>query len=313
MTYKSVRVTRKARSYDIQSNLADWDTAGSLTKRQSQWPTDSSADVVPNPCHSHNDYLQKVPLYDALAAGCTGIEADAWLQDDNLLIGHEEDLLSEDKTLQSLYIDPLVEILTYQNDPSSNPQDGNGDGAPVGIFNTDPKTSVVLMIDIKSDGGTTFGAVQSALEPLRSKGWLTHWDGTDVIPGPITVVGSGDTPFDSIAANETYRDIFFDAPLDKLSGDDEYTTDNSYYASAGFDDAIGQTFLGSLNSDQEGKIKDQIKAANDKGLKARYWDTPTWPVFQRDHIWNVIMCAGAERLSMDDMTAVKEHDWNKAC
>ena len=151
LTYKSVRVTQKSLSYDIQSNVADWDTAGSLTKRQTQWPTDSSAEVVPNPCHSHNDYLQKVPLYDALAADCTGVGADAWLQDDSLLIGHEEDSLSEDKTLQSLYIDPLVEILTYQNDPSSNPQDGNNDGAPVGIYNTDPKTSVVLMIDIKSD------------------------------------------------------------------------------------------------------------------------------------------------------------------
>lgn len=268
---------------------------------------------MPNQCHSHNDYLQKVPLYDALAAGCTGIEADAWLQEDSLLVGHEADSLSQDKTLQSLYIDPLVEILTYQNDPSSNPQDGNNDGTPVGIFNTDPKTSVVLMIDIKSDGGTTFGAVQSALEPLRSKGWLTHWDGTNVIPGPLTVVGSRDTPFDSITSNETYRDIFFDAPLDKLSGDDEYTTENCYYASAGFGDAIGQTFLGVLNSGQEGKIKDQIKAANDKGLKARYWDTPTWPAFQRDDIWNVIMCDGAGMLSMDDLTAAKEHDWKKTC
>ena len=313
MTYKSVRVSRTSPNYDIQDSIAKWGTDGSLTKRQTQWPTDNSADVVPNPCHSHNDYLQKVPLYDALAAGCTGIEADAWLQDDKLLIGHKEDSLSDDKTLQSLYIDPLAEILTYQNDPSSNPQDDSNDGASVGIFNTDPKRTVVLMIDIKSDGGTTFGAVQSALEPLRSKGWLTHWDGTNIIPGPLTVVGSGDTPFDSIASNDTYRDIFFDAPLDKLSGDDEYTTENSYYASASFGDAIGQTFLGALNGNQEGKIKDQIKAANDKGLKARYWDTPTWPTFQRDHIWNLIMCDGAGMLSMDDMNAVKEHDWNKKC
>ncbi|KAL8947372.1 MAG: hypothetical protein Q9222_006338 [Ikaeria aurantiellina] len=45
------------------------------------WPTDFSRDITPIPCHSHNDYWRRVPLYDALAAGCTGVEADVWLDD----------------------------------------------------------------------------------------------------------------------------------------------------------------------------------------------------------------------------------------
>lgn len=77
------------------------------------YPTDATRDVRPIPCHSHNDYWRRVPLFDAIHWGCTGVEADVWLFDgnDELLVGHSSTSLSPARTLRSLYVDPLVELL----------------------------------------------------------------------------------------------------------------------------------------------------------------------------------------------------------
>lgn len=167
------------------------------------------------------------------------------------------------------------------------------------------------MIDIKSDGGSTFEVIQASLEPLRAKAWLIYFDGTTVTSGSITVIGSGDISFDLLTSNETYIDIFFDAPLISLAGDDVdlYTTQNSYYASAGFEDAVGKTVLGCLTGDQKQTIKDQVAAATEKGLKARYWDTSTWPAFQRDQVWDTLMSDGVGMLSVDDLDSAKNRNW----
>jgi len=58
---------------------------------------------------------------------------------------------------------------------------------------------------------------QSQLSPLRDKGYLTHFNGTDIVERPITVVGTSIATFERLTGNETYRDVFFDAPLDELA------------------------------------------------------------------------------------------------
>ena len=205
-------------------------------------------------------------------------------------------------TLQTMYIDPISDILTHQNEQASD--------TPRGVFDDDPSQSLVLMIDIKTDGSSTFEAVQSALEPLRSKGWLTYFNGTAITPGPLIIVGSGDTPFDDLKSNDTYRDIFFDAPLNKLSDEDadQYTTENSYYASANFQDAVAEWWIGT--SDQVKTVHDQVAAANEKGLKARYYETPDWAGFARDNVWNTLEKEGVGMLSVDDLDAAKNRDWS---
>jgi hypothetical protein len=39
--------------------------------------------------HAHNDFQHERPLFDALAHGFTSVEADVWLVNGELLIGHE--------------------------------------------------------------------------------------------------------------------------------------------------------------------------------------------------------------------------------
>lgn len=284
---------------------------------------------MPIPCHSHNDYWRQVPLYDALAAGCVSVEADVWLSGNDLFVGHSQKSLTKARTLESLYIDPLVSILSNQNTPSQITTTNRTSSSSIsnslnGVFDTSPKTSLILLIDMKTDGPPTFPAVLEHLEPLRSRGWLTHFNGSAVVPGLITVVGTGNTPFDLLVANTTYRDIFYDAPLSELWGDSppppindysqlllatQYTAENSYYASVSFQEEIGTLWHGMLTPQQVLKVRGQVKAAQEKGLKARYWDTPGWPVGSRDHVWDVLMTEGVDALNVDDLEAAKERNW----
>ena len=304
---------------EIEKTIASWGLSNYPTNSTATLPADFSRDITPIPCHSHNDYWRHVPLYDALAAGCVSVEADVWLSGDDLLVGHSQKSLTQERTLESLYVDPLTSILTQQNAPSQlTPMNVTSPSTAHlnGVFDVDPETPLILVIDMKTDGAATFPAVLKHLEPLRSRGWLTHFNGTSVVPGLITVVGTGNTPFDLLVANTTYRDIFFDAPLEELWGDDEslldgekYTAENSYYASVSFQEEIGNLWHGLLTPQQVLKISGQVEGADSRGLKARYWDTPAWPVGRRDHVWDVLMREGVGSLNVDDLEAAKERNW----
>jgi hypothetical protein len=142
-----------------------------------------------------------------------------------------------------------------------------------------------------------------------------------VVYRPITVVASGKASFDSISNHLGYRDIFFDAPLDKLweplrlydpdsasrTSDWNYTT--SHYASTSFKASIGLPRAGRLSNNQLELIRGQIRGAHKRGLIVRYWDTPSWPTSQRNYIWQTLLDEGADILSVDDIDAVAFSDW----
>ena len=285
-----------------------------MTESLAHYPTDFSRDINPIPCHSHNDYERRVPLYDALAAGCVGVEADVWFTPTDLLVGHKLGALTQSRTLKSLYIDPIMSILSHQN-PKSGPLGANATSLN-GVFDASPDTPLILLIDIKTDGAKTFAAVEAELEPLRAGGWLTYFNGSAVVPGLVTVVGSGNTPFGLITANTTYRDIFFDAPIEQFWGEGApsnaslYTAENSYYASTNFQAAIGNPWHGILTPQQVETMRGQVGEAQKRGLKARYWQTPSWPVSTREHVWDVLEKEGVGMLNVDDLEAASKRNWD---
>lgn len=59
------------------------------------------------PAYAHNDYLNTHPLFDALALGYRGAEADVFLVNGKLQLGHERRAAEEDGTLEGLYLKPL--------------------------------------------------------------------------------------------------------------------------------------------------------------------------------------------------------------
>ncbi|KAI1084035.1 hypothetical protein F5B20DRAFT_526441 [Whalleya microplaca] len=245
------------------------------------WPLDSLNSVLPVACHSHNDYDHDIPLFQGLSAGCVSTEADVWLINGDVSIGH----LAPDvgRTLGKQYVGPLKEII-----------DHNG-GA---VFKAKPGQSLTLLVDFKTSSSGTLDAVVKALDPLRQAGYLSKLENGKFVEKQVTVVASGSAPFDRISKGDGVpdRDIFYDAHVDDLSGE-SYTSQNSYYASADFEDAIGKPSNADLSADEKTKVTNQVGAAHKIGLKVRYYDLPG------DYLWEPLIDLGVDRLNADDMSA----------
>jgi alkaline phosphatase len=60
--------------------------------------------------HSHNDYEQKSPFFLAYNARFGSIEADIWAIDGELFVAHDRNKVSAERTIESLYILPIVKL-----------------------------------------------------------------------------------------------------------------------------------------------------------------------------------------------------------
>ena len=60
--------------------------------------------------HSHNDYDRTVPFYEAYSQHCISIEADVFLQDGEILVAHNRKDVSAERSLRTMYIEPIVKI-----------------------------------------------------------------------------------------------------------------------------------------------------------------------------------------------------------
>ena len=132
------------------------------------YPTSLTQGIIPKYIHSHNDYWRDVPFYSALSVGAVSVEADVWLYNGTLHVGHEEGALTSERTFQSLYIDPILDTLHRQNPNSSFLKSATHNG----VFDTDGRQTLYLFVDLKTDGPTTWPYVLRALEPL----WVTTSD-----------------------------------------------------------------------------------------------------------------------------------------
>ena len=61
--------------------------------------------------HAHNDYEHAKPFFEAYKLGFGSIEADVYAINGELLVSHNLADVKADRTLKSLYIDPIVAVL----------------------------------------------------------------------------------------------------------------------------------------------------------------------------------------------------------
>ena len=224
------------------------------------WPLDSLDRVKPVACHSHNDYDRRIPLFSAMSAGCAAFEADVFYSNGDVIIGHTSP--TRGRTLRLQYVDPLRAILDHNN---------GGKPGPNGVYKANPGQSIVLMIDFKTSDTRTLDAVVKALQPLRDGGYLTHVADGKFVEKQVTVVASGNSPFDRINSGDGVpnRDVFYDAKVDNLES--KYNNLNSYYASADFKRAVGNPgSVGSFSEEQKNRVREQVGNAHRTGLKVRY-------------------------------------------
>ncbi|KAF2496756.1 hypothetical protein BU16DRAFT_525894 [Lophium mytilinum] len=271
------------------------------------YPTDLTRGIIPKPFHSHNDYWRDVPFYSALSYGGVSTEGDVWLINGTLFVGHEESALTEARTLDSLYIQPILDTLHRQNPVTKFAPSPTKHG----VFDTSSGQTLYFFVDVKTSGPETWPAVLSALSPLQEAGYLTTYDGTNITPGAVTVIGTGNTPLDLIqSANPTPKNprfAFYDAPLPYLATTfSNITTADSPIASTDFAAQFGDVKGGKMNDTQLALLREQISTAHGKGIAVRYWDQPGFPVGDRNAVWRLLWNEGVDLINVDDIAAFAE-------
>ena len=97
--------------------------------------------------HSHNDYLQPVPFWDAYSAGCASIEVDVILQEGGLMVAHERESIQAQRTFESLYLKPIQQ------------------GVDLGLIT---EFNFHLLVDIKTEAYSTLDLLVKQTQPYAS-------------------------------------------------------------------------------------------------------------------------------------------------
>ena len=136
-------------------------------------------------------------------------------------------------------------------------------------------------------------------------GYLTTATNGAVELSAVVVVGTGNSPLELVKELNP-RDYFFDAPLTRLTDPSLNTTWDpslSPLASDDYEVAVGWNGIGNISDVQLANITRFVGDAHSRGIRARFWDTPGWPIHARDNVWRVLLENGADWLNADDLEA----------
>ncbi|SDF51734.1 Glycerophosphoryl diester phosphodiesterase [Mucilaginibacter pineti] len=227
---------------------------------------------------SHNDYLRKKPLYEALDNGFTNIEADIFLINDKLIVAHYFPYFKSKRTLEALYLKPLADYIK------------NNKGAIYSNY----QQPITLMIDIKTGADKTY----AALKPLLAKysSLLTSYDNGVIYPGLITIVLSGNRPVATIQ-NETKRYAFVD---DRLNENTAKSTDVYLMSSCKYSRFLHWAGKGTLSEKEDAKFKMAIEQAHAEGKKVRLYAAP-----ENKAVWRYLLASGVDMINTDQLATLK--------
>ena len=236
--------------------------------------------------HAHNDYEHARPLYDALEQGFVSVEVDINLVVDQLYVGHDASNLQSDRTLRSLYLDPLRERIS---------QNG-GSVYPSGVQFT-------LLIDIKSEAEPTYEILREILKDYKDI--LTTFGPNDELAiGPILVIITGNRPRDMME-REAVRYAAYDGRLDDLGSgvssafipliSDKWTTHFTWNG------------VGVMPEEERQKLRAIVEEAHLNGQRVRFWNTPDYPSAARAAVWMELIAAGVDMINTDDLVGLRQY------
>lgn len=226
--------------------------------------------------HAHNDYLHARPLADALAHGFRSVEADVWLTNGALLVAHDLDKTSVNRTLQNLYLEPLRAFVRT-----------NSKG-PERLF-------ITLLVDVKSEAKSTYAKLSDVLKDYTDV--LTRFENGIVYTNAVTVLISGNRAV-NIMRGESTRYAALDGRLPDLAQNPPVAlvpliSDNwtKHFQWRGVEE---------IQSTDRKKLNELVRRTHAQGRKLRLWAAP-------DHVagWKELRAAGVDLLSTDHLVEME--------
>lgn len=234
--------------------------------------------------HAHNDYLHPRPLLDALDRGFTSVEVDVWLVQGALLVAHDRHETRPNRTLRSLYLEPLRRIVA----------DRGGQvypGFPV---------MLQLLVDVKSDAAATYEALHGELAAYA--GMLTVVEEGTERPGAVRVVISGNRAPDRMARQRV-----------RYAGVDGRLTDLAAHTAASLMPLVSDHWtrqfawlgVGPMPEQERAALRRIVAEAHRRGRRIRFWATPDGPGPAREAVWTELLAAGVDYINTDDLDALR--------
>ncbi|MGG1572491.1 phosphatidylinositol-specific phospholipase C/glycerophosphodiester phosphodiesterase family protein [Fictibacillus sp. NRS-1165] len=248
-------------------------------------PNDSK--IVPlAKAHAHNDYEHERPLYDALGHGFTSVEADVWLKDGKLLVAHDEVDVKPERTLKSLYLEPLKRKVTQNQ----------------GSVYKGSDQDFLLWIDIKSEDVATYKKIHQQLADYQKM--LTKFSKVGVNESAVTIIISGNRPRD-LMENQAVRYAAYDGRMSDLGTP----------ASNEFMPVISDNWTkhftwqgeGEMPSEERDKLNRIVKTAHNNGQMVRFWATPDLDLPNRKAVWDELMKADVDLINTDDLPELQKY------
>lgn len=236
-----------------------------------------NAAVIPLPqAHSHNDYLQKRPLLDALDNGFCSVEADVHLREGELLVAHTGGDIKPGVTLKKLYLDPLMERV-------------NANGGRV--YPGGP--TLILLVDFKSDGDASWQVLREQLKGYESM--LTVFGASITVHRAVTVVISGNKP-DAIFKLDPRRL----AALDGGYGDRNAPEFNLYPVVSDNWAARFTWRSGRFEIEEKQRLDRAVRDAHGNDRLLRFWGAP-----DREEAWALLRDAKVDLINTNRLERLK--------
>ncbi|MFD9858733.1 phosphatidylinositol-specific phospholipase C/glycerophosphodiester phosphodiesterase family protein [Streptomyces alboflavus] len=235
--------------------------------------------------HAHNDYEHPRPLLDALDHRFTSVEADIFLVGGKLLVAHDPEDLDPNRTLESLYLDPLAARVRKNHGSVYRRWHGE----------------FQLLIDIKTEGASTYRELDLRLRRYRHL--FTTYAHGKVRRSAVTAVISGDRAARVPMEAQRVRRAFYDGRLADLGS----------AAPASFIPLISDNWslnftwqgVGPIPPAERQKLRGIVSTAHKRGQRVRFWATPDLAGPQREAVWGELLAAGVDHLNTDDLAGLQ--------
>ncbi len=219
--------------------------------------------------HSHNDYEQKTPFYLAYNAQFGSIEADIWAVEGELYVAHNRSKIEAAKTLDQLYIQPIVALFKK-----------NG-----GKTSVDPSYTFQLLIDLKTEVEPTLTLLTEKL-----KNYPDVFDPT-VNKNAVRITITGNRP-DPSKFKDYPNFIFFDGNVTKRYDAEQLKRIGIYSENL----AVFTSWKGTEAIPEKEKIrlKQIIDSVHGINKEIRFWNAP-----DTSDAWKVLMNLKVDYINTD--------------
>ncbi len=232
----------------------------------------ANAQYTVQSAHSHNDYEQLIPFWTAYNAHFGSIEADIFAVDGELYVAHDKRGIKKERTLDALYLEPLVLCYTQNRNKPWPDFDGK----------------LQLLIDLKTSATPTLDLLVAKL--------TQHPEVFDrsVNPNAVQVVVSGDMPA-PVDFGKYPKFIMFDGRLTTTYSPEQL--DRLAMYSATWNKTKGKA----ISAAERKQVEEVVRTVHGLGKKMRFWATDDTP-----EAWKLMMDLGVDVVNTDKINQLAD-------